>query len=113
MRKLCKAWNTHFKLKGLFVENGQLVFESAPFDPVSGMFDADVACDLALCTVHHYASTILALETGTEPWDLIDFYRDNHPARDDDDDGGFALPSIGAARDQLNGRANKRQIQAV
>ena len=56
MRKLCGSWNTHFKLKGLKVEDGRFVFESAPFDPVLGRFDADVACSLALSTIHHYAS---------------------------------------------------------
>lgn len=106
IKKLCGSWNTFFKLKGLKVgEDGRLVFESAPFDPISGLFDADEACSLALSTVHHYASAVLALESGAEPWDLIDLYEKDYHDSDDDDshDGGTSVQSLDEVRDLLQG----------
>ncbi|MDO4805698.1 MAG: hypothetical protein Q4A07_00475 [Coriobacteriales bacterium] len=102
MRKLCGSWNVRFKLRGLKVQDGKLVFESAPFDPVSGRFDANEACGLALSTVHHYASSVLALEADTEPWDLLDLYEEDYDdSGDDDDDGGTSVPSLEEVRDLL------------
>lgn len=112
MRKLCSSWNSRFKLRGLKVEDGRLVFESAPFDPVSGRFDADEACSLALSTVHHYASAVLALEARTDPWDLLDLYEEDDDHGDsDDDDGGTSVPSLEQVRDLLQGMRDtpKRQ----
>ncbi len=118
IKKLCGSWNTFFKLKGLKVdEDGRLVFESAPFDPISGRYDADEACSLALSTVHHYASAIIALEAGAEPWDLIDLYeKDDYSIDDDggDKDGGTSVPSLEEVRDLLQSmqEAPKRQATA-
>ena len=112
MRKLCSSWNTRFKLKGLKVESGRFVFESAPFDPVSGRFDVDEACSLALSTVHHYASAILALEAGTEPWDLLDLYEED-PSDDGDEDGGTSVPSLDEVRDLLQGMRDTTRRQTA
>ena len=103
MRKLSKSWSSRFKLRGFKVEYGRLVFESAPFDPVSSRFDANEACDLALSTVHHYASAVLALEAGAEPWDLLDLYEDDPGDGDDGGSGGENAPTLEEVRDLIMG----------
>lgn len=113
MRKLCLAWNTRFRLKGLKVDNGRLVFEPAPFDPVSGRFNVDEACGLALYTIHSYASAILALEAGMEPWDLLDFDECGPDGDDDDGGGGTSIPSLEAMRDLLQGMQDTPQRHIV
>jgi hypothetical protein len=113
MRKLSRSWNTRFKLRGFKVEDGRLVFESAPFDPVSSRFDANEACDLALSTVNHYASAVLALEAGTEPWDLLDLYEEEHGDDDDGDDGGENAPTLDEVRDLLKSMRSKPRTQTA
>lgn len=112
LKKLCSTWNTRFRFKRLKVENDRLVFESAPFDPVSNCFDVDEACELALSTIHSYASALLALEAGTEPWDLLDF-DECGPDGDDDDNCGRSISSLEAIRDWLQGMQDTPQKHIV
>lgn len=103
LRKLCRAWNASFKLEGLKVEDGHMIFESQPFDPL-GKIDGDKAVRLALSTIHTYASAPLALEAGSEPWDLIDLGNDKGPrgGEDDDDGGEGEAPSLETLRTLLD-----------
>lgn len=71
VRKLFKFFNASFKLKGLKVEDGRVVFETSPFDPATSRFDVDVAASLALSTINNYAYVTLALEAGAEPYDIV------------------------------------------
>jgi len=92
MSKLCRSWNKRFMVEGLSVQDNRIVFETTPFDPVGGRFTGDKVVGLALSTVHEYASAILALEAGVEPWDLLTLYDEDHSGGGDDDDGG--MPSL-------------------
>ena len=106
MAKLCRAWNKSFKLTGLTVRDGRLVFESAPFDPIGGRISASKAVGLALSTLHAYGSAELALEAGVDPWDLMDMY-DEHGGSDDDDHGdggGESLPDFDTLHSMLRER---------
>ena len=88
MRKLCRRWDSDFKLCGLKVEDGHIVFESEPFDPLGDM-DCERAAGLAMSTIHAYASAVLALEAGAMPWDLIDLDRQgDRPGDGGAGDGG-------------------------
>lgn len=103
MSRLCHTWSTSLKLEGLKVEDGHMVFESQPFDPL-GTIDGDKAVGLALSTIGAYASAPLALEAGTEPWDLIDLGDARSPrgGGDGDGDGGESeAPSIEMLRTLL------------
>ena len=103
MRKLCHAWSTNFKLEGLKVEEGRMVFESQPFDPL-GKIDGDKAVRLALSTINTYASAPLALEAGSEPWDLLDLgdTKGSHGGGDDDEGGESEAPSLDELRTLLD-----------
>lgn len=103
MRKLCSTWSTRLKLEGLRVEDGRMVFESLPFDPL-GKVDGDKAVRLALSTINAYASAPLALDAGSEPWDLIDLgdAKGSRGGEDDGDGGESEAPSLEKLRTLLD-----------
>lgn len=89
-RKLFSCYSSRFKVPGLAVEEGHVVFVTEPFDPLEGRFDVEKVLALAFSTVHAFGGVVLALDSGVEPWSLLDY---NDPdAGDDDDDGGEDLP---------------------
>lgn len=102
LRKLFYHYNDDFLIPGLAVEDGRVIFESAPLDPVNGPFDADSIVGKAMTTVHAYAGVSLALEAGVAGWKLLGYNDDDNDDGDvDDGDGGtpFGLHDMsGAAR---------------
>lgn len=92
LRKLCALYSSRFKVRGLFVEGGALVFRTAPFDPERGRFSTDVVVGLALSTAHAYAGVPTALEAGVPAWDLMDYdnWGDDSDDADGEGDGGHS-----------------------
>lgn len=93
-RKLFSCYSSRFKVPGLAVEGGRMVFVTEPFDPLGDRFDVDEVLGLAFSTMHDFGGVMLALDSGVEPWSLIDYDEPGFGGDDDDDDddGGEALP---------------------
>lgn len=84
LRKLCVRYNDKFKIPGLAVRDGRMVFEPAPFDPEGARFPVPRVMGMAMTTIHAYLGVPLALEAGMSPWQLLEYNEDE----DDDDAGG-------------------------
>lgn len=110
MRKLISSWNTFFKLKGLKIEDGRIVFESFPLDPIACPFDIDDAADIALAIVHFYAFVVLALEAGTDPWDLLGILEYDPNG---DDPGGESEPTLDEVKSVFAARHEKPTKQTA
>ncbi len=93
LRKLFSHYSSKFKVRGLEVEEGQVVFRTQPFDPTSFRFDTDRVVSLALSTVHAYAGVTLSLDAGVEPWELVDYFEDSD-LDGPDDDGGLPIGEV-------------------
>lgn len=100
LAKLCRMWNRHFRVKGLYVRDGYLTFESEPIDLVNGSIEASRLVGMALTTVHAYTGAILALKAGVDPWELIEYDEWDGGGRgggnddEDDEDDGTSLDEI-------------------
>lgn len=87
VEKLFCHYNERFKTPGLKVdENGGLWFESEWLDPVSEV-DADVVAGRGVSTIHAYASLLLALRAGVDPWKLLDLGISDFGGGDDGGEG--------------------------
>lgn len=92
LRKLFSYYSSQFKVRGLEVEEGRVVFRTQPFDPEAFRFDVDQVVGLALSTVHAYAGVTLALDAGVEPWELMDYPVGSSDTGGSDDDPEGGLP---------------------
>lgn len=100
LRKLFLRYNDHFKVPGLAVRDGYMVFEPAPFDPEASEYSVGFVMGAAMSVTHNYAGVPLALEAGARPWDLLDYDFDGFDD-DDDGDGGLSLDETAPSRDDL------------
>ena len=100
LRKLLRHYSSAYRVEGMTVEDGQVVYRCQPFDPLRFSRGVDYVVGLGFAMIHSFAGVSLALDAGVEPWRLVD-YRDRPslssrpPFSDDDDDndddGGMTL----------------------
>lgn len=106
-RKLFSYYSSRFKVPGLAVDDGRVIFETEPFDPLNGRFEVETVVGLALSTVHAYGGVMLALDAGVDPWTLLDYDDDDD---DDDDDDGESAPPLPRLSDEARSEL-ERQIR--